>query len=108
MRKFTLCPNSEKVILHNLAPEMTIQVIINDEEEYDEYDDVFEAFEFMGNRIVVKWCADKNVISQFENYNLIRSILRRAWRWYRSQVYIEKKEFVPGAMEDKRHCNLFN
>lgn len=104
VKKFSFAEDlSGNFLRHNLSPEMLIQIILNDDDEYNVHEDVFEVFEFRDNKIVVKWCADKAVISQFEDYSLIRSILRRAWGWYRSQVYIEKKGYLPGAMEDDRY-----
>ena len=95
-----LCGN---FLRHNLSPKMLIQIILNDEDEYNEHDDVVEVFKYRDNKIVVKWCAGTNVRSQFEDYRLVRSILRRAWGWYRSQVYIEKKRFLPCATEDDKY-----
>lgn len=79
-----------------------IQVIINDEDDYDVWEDIYELFEFRGNKIVVKWLADEYEIDECEDCGLIRSILRRAWSWYRSKVYIEKKEYQEGVWEDER------
>ena len=97
--KFSFDPQNEGIILHNLPPEMRIQIIINDSENYS-LEDVFEIFEFRGNKIVVKWLADDDEINECEDYGFIRSILRRAWNWYRSQVFIEKYTPPAGAMED--------
>jgi len=104
VEKFSFTENlSRNFLRHNLPPEMLIQIIRNDDDEYNVYDDLFEVFEFRDNKIVVKWCAEKNIRSQFNDYNLIRSILRRAWGWYRSQVYIEKKNYLSGATEDDKY-----
>jgi hypothetical protein len=103
MQKFSFDPQNENFIRHNIEPEMLIQIIINDNEEYDVFEDVYELFEFRGNKIVVKWYADEDEVEEIEDFSHIRSILRRAWSWYKSQVYIKKKEFVAGVMEDESY-----
>ena len=99
MQKFTFSENNDKIILHNLPPEMMIQVIFNDEDEYDVFEDVYELFEFRGNKIVVKRYSDTYKIDEMIDYQLVRNILRKAWKWYKSQVYIEKKMYEPGPLE---------
>ena len=103
MQKFSFLSETDRVIYHNLPPEMEIQLIFNDEDEYDIWNDCFELFEFRGNKIVVKWLADEEELNEVEDFGQIRSILRRAWQWYKSQVYIEKKEYLAGPMEDDRY-----
>ena len=103
MKKFSFSKDNKKIILHNLEPKIMIQIIFNNEEEYDEWADVFEHFEFRGNYIVVKWYEDPYEIEEIEDYRLIRSILRRAWGWYRNQMYIPARTFVPGPMETERY-----
>ena len=104
MQKFTLSKDDDKFILHNLPPQILIQLIFNDEDEYSVFEDVYELFEFRGNKIVVKWYADNYEIEEIDDFSEIRSILRRAWKWYKSQVYIEQMHIirVEGDMEDER------
>jgi len=102
MEKFVFLKNDENFILHQLPPKILIQIILNDSVEYDVFEDVYEMFEFRGNKILVKWYADEDEISEIEDFRLIRSILRRAWGFYKSKVFIDKREFIAGVMEDER------
>jgi len=99
MNKFEII--DANLIKHNFEPKMIIQVIFNDEDNYNVLQDIYELFYFRGNKIVVKWYNDN--ADELDDYSHIRSILRRAWAFYRSKIYIEKKEYIAGAMEDERY-----
>lgn len=109
MQKFSFTTDEgNRIIRHNLAPEMLIQIIINDDDEYSIWGDCFELFEFRGNKIIVKWLADEDELEEIEDYTHIRSILRRAWQWYKSQVNIEKKEPEIPPVETARYHLSFH
>ena len=74
MSKFSFSPNNDKIILHNLPPTMEIQVIFNDEADYDVNNDVYEVFYFIDNKIIVKWLADEDEMSKINDYSQIRRI----------------------------------
>jgi hypothetical protein len=101
MERYTLHPENDRIIHHNLKPEMTIQVIMNNDGAYDWTTDVFETFEFRGNRVVVKWLPDTNLMEPRVDFKRIRTVLKHAWNWYRNQVYIPRS--CGGAMEDEQY-----
>ena len=109
MCKFSFTDDpGNRVIRHNLEPEMLIQVIYNREDAYlDLFNDCFELFEFRGNEIILKWLADDDELEEIEDFNHVRSILRRSWKWYRSQVYIEEFKPEHGPVETARYALSF-
>lgn len=108
MQKFTFLDETKRHIRHNLVPDMFIQIIINDDDDYEVWEDCFELFEFRGNKIIVKWLADEDELEAIEDYSHIRSILRRAWKWYKSQVTIEERVPDVAPMETARYRLSFN
>jgi len=105
-QKFSFINENPKRISHNLDPMMTILVIQNDEEEYDVLPDCYEQFEFLGNKFVIKWDIDPKELDDMEdevNYEHVRSILRRAWHYYKSHVRIEKRISPPGPDETDKY-----
>lgn len=92
MKKFELEGN---IIHYKLNPELKIRVVKNDDFDYKKSGNIYEPFKFRGNSFVflVLNELDPNV-----NFNLINSILRRAFYWYKSQVYIEK--YIPEKEKD--------
>jgi hypothetical protein len=105
MQKFTFDNEAQTIIRHNLVPYFRIEVIFNDEYACGA-SEVFEVFEFRGNKITFRviWDDDLAMSSMpIEAYSVehISSILRRAWKFYRAHVYIERKKYTPGPMEDE-------
>lgn len=90
------------IIRHNLEPRFILEVIKNNEEEYDVWNDVYDLFEFRGNQFafVILW--SEIDLDEVKDFSLIRSVINRAWKWYKSQVHIEKYVPQDGAMEDER------
>jgi hypothetical protein len=105
MQKFSFTDDpGNGVIRHNLEPEMLIQVIYNREApDLLIYEDCFELFEFRGNEIILKWLADYDELDAIEDYTHIRSILRRAFKWYKSKVFIEEKKKEPELFTTARY-----
>lgn len=96
--------NGATFIKHNLYPRIEIQVIKNNNFPYDEWEDVYNVFEFRCNEFafVVVWAEVD--LDELDDYHLIQSILKRAWNWYKNNVYIEK--YTPtdtGIMEDDNY-----
>lgn len=107
MKKFTIkkvASAGATYILHNLEPKFKIQVIQNDDFEYDIWNDVYDLFEFRGNKFAFVIISSEINLDKVDDFSQIRSIINRAWKWYKSQVYIEKytPEDEEGVMEDER------
>lgn len=85
---------------------MEFKVLINpiDGEDYDAMEDVYQDFNFRGNYIV---CLMLNP-DDFEpepmpvGYQKIHAINRKAFKWFRSKVYIPEYEKPEGVWEDER------
>lgn len=108
MQKFSFDENNNSIIRHNLVPEMLIQIIYNREDpELNIMGDCFELFEFRGNEIILKWLVDEDELEEIEDYSHIRSILRRAWGWYKSNWFIKQKESEPGPIDTARYSLSF-
>lgn len=105
MKKFTIkkvASSGATYILHNLEPKLKIQVIRNDDFEYDKEDDIYDLFEFRGNIFAFVVISSEIDLDEVDDFSLIRSIIRRSWAWYKKQVYIEKYVPEDGAMENER------
>lgn len=103
MKRFDLHPNNERIILRQIKPQMEMLIIMNDDIDYDVWNDVYELFYFRGNKIIIKWLATEEEIEAVDNFYYIRSNLKKAWHWYKSQVYIEAKKQQEGPDEDQRY-----
>lgn len=104
MQKFTFENQEKTIIRHNIVPEFLIQVIMNrEDDQLDLLNDCFEMFEFRGNEIILKWLATQEELEEIEDFSHIRSILRRAWQFYRSNVFIEKYEKEPVKFESDKY-----
>lgn len=85
MKRFDFCSEDLLQIKHSLCPEKIIQVVVNpDPDELISWDGLFEKFSFNGYSFVFKWEDPFHP----EEYNLYKNVLKRAWKWYRSQVFI--------------------
>ena len=103
MQKFTFINPEKTLIKHNIDPKFEIEVIVNDSNDYSKFNDCYEQFEFMGNDFVFKHNGTEDEIEIIEDFRLIRSILRRAWKFYRSNVEVIPKVFVPGKAETEQY-----
>jgi len=109
MQRFSISPDNDKIILHNLSPQIKIQVIFNDEDDYEVYEDIYEVSKFNETKVTVIWLVDKESIEYIESLEIVKYleyvryihfILRRAWLWYRGQI--DKIGFKAGPMENER------
>ncbi|MFC5046884.1 hypothetical protein ACFSTE_10925 [Aquimarina hainanensis] len=91
MNKFTL-QEGGIFITHNIPPLLTIQIITNDNDEYDKFNDLYDIFSFRGNQFVFLVVEADTDLEHIEDYSLYRSIIKRAFKWYKNQVYIERHE----------------
>ncbi len=110
MKKFEIekvASNGATYVIHNLEPSFKMLVIKNDNHKYDKFGDVYELFQFRGNTfaLVVDEATAPFNFDDIQDFSHIRSIIKRAWRWYKSQTYIEK--FIPkekqGIIEDDKY-----
>lgn len=107
MKKFTInqvASSGATYIHHNLEPKLKIQVFQNKKIDYDIWHSVFDIFTFKNNSFIFLVVESEINLDEIDDFTYIRSVLKRAWQWYKSQVYIkkyipEKKESV---MEDER------
>lgn len=103
--KFEFTDKEKTTIKHHSG--MLFQVLINpvDGEDYDAMEDVYQEFDFRGNYIV---CLMLNP-DDFEpepmpvGYQKIHAINRKAFGWYRSQVYIPEYVKPEGVWEDDKY-----
>lgn len=107
MKKYTIekvAPLGTTYILHNLEPKFKMQIIQNNNFEYDTWNDIYDLFEFRGNKFVFVIVSSEIDLDKVDDFRQIRSIINRAWKWYRSQVHIEKytPEDEESVMEDER------
>ncbi|MGJ1499632.1 hypothetical protein ACR79R_20130 [Sphingobacterium spiritivorum] len=104
MNKFTFATEGKQYIKHNLVPDMLIQVIFNrEDDDLDIYNDVYDMIEFRGHEIIAKWVDYDEDFHIVEDFSHIRSILRKALKWYKSQVHIERFTEEPAPMETDRY-----
>ncbi len=104
MKKFKIqkvASSGATFILHNLEPRFKMQVIQNDNFDYDKLNDVYDLFKFRGNVFALVITESEIDLDSVEDFSLIRSIIRRAFSFYRNQVYIEK--YIP----EKRKEGVF-
>lgn len=104
MKKFRLetAPNGATFVYHNLNPELKIQVVKNKDFEYNELEDVYELFEFKGNIFAFVVVSSELDLNEIEDFSYIRSLLRKGWKWYKTQIYIEKYVKEGETREDER------
>lgn len=100
MQKFEFYDDvNNSLIKHNLEPKMLIQIILNrDDEDLEILEDCYEMFTFRGNEVIVKWLATEDELAEIENFAHIRSILRRAWNWFRNQ----KRGYIPELKQEPK------
>jgi hypothetical protein len=103
MQKFTFLNPEKTLIQHNIDPKFEIEIIVNDSNDYDKFNDCYDQFEFMYNDFVFKHNGTQDEIELIDDYRLIHSIIRRAWKYYRLNVHIERKVFVPGFTESLQY-----
>lgn len=107
MNKFTFHNADKSIIRHNLVPEMLIEVIKlqrhNDYQSEDlTFNDIFDEKIIKGWHFVFKIMNDEDV----EDYSYLRSILKRAAKWYQAkiamgEIKLEKFTPEPGQFEDE-------
>ncbi|MCY1520368.1 hypothetical protein D9M68_551430 [compost metagenome] len=91
MQKFEFTDETKQYIRHNLVPDMLIKIIFNrDDDDLDLFDDIFDLIEFRGHEIIAKWVDYDEDEHDIDDFSHVRSILRKAIKWYKSQVYIER------------------
>ncbi len=94
-------------IQHNLEPAFKMLVVKNDDFDYDKLEDVYDLFEFRGNifALVIDEATASFNFDNIEDFSHIRSVIKRAFGWYKNQVYIEKyvPEMKEGIFEDNRY-----
>ncbi len=108
MKKFKLKDLSkstgEVFIFHKLIPELKIQVITNDNFEYNKWDDVYDLFHYKNNEIAFVIVGAKEDLNEVSDYTPYQQVLKRAWKWYRSKVFIEENiETPPQVTEDNNY-----
>lgn len=104
MKKFEFATDDKAYIRHNLEPDMLIQIIFNrEDDDLDIWNDVFDMIEFRGHEIIAKWVDYDEDFHVIEDFSHVRSILRKALKWYKSQVYIDRYTPEPAAMETDRY-----
>jgi hypothetical protein len=108
MKKFKLLDLSkstgEVFIFHKLIPQLKIQVITNDNFEYDKWNDIYDLFYFKKNEIVLVVTQSDEDLNEVTDYTPYRQVLKRAWKWYRSKVYIEDNSIeLPSINEDDNY-----
>lgn len=79
----------EVFILHNLQPQLKMQLIVDNNFEYDQWHDVFDMLEFNGHEIVLVVKESSVNLDEIEDYSEIRHIIQRALKWYRNLTYIK-------------------
>ena len=109
MNKFEFYNKEKSIIRHNLVPEMLIEVIKlerpNDYEndDIDIWSDIFDEKTIKGHHFVFKILDDLQ-FEDLEDYRQIRSILKRASKWYQAKlamgfVSLEKYNQEPAIFE---------
>ncbi len=87
MKKFKIqkvASSGATFILHDLPPKFRIKVLQN--KEFDCKNVICEKFNFKGDIFIFVAVKDEVSLNNIEEYK-IRSIIKRAWRWYRSKIY---------------------
>ena len=109
MEQFSISIYKSNIIFHNLFPEIKIQVIFNEEDDYEVYEDVYEVSKYNGKKVVIVWVVDNfwiKYLESIENTEYIEFIkhvhliLRCAWVWYRGKI--DKTDFIAGPMENEK------
>lgn len=99
--------NEEKTIIRHIPTGMLFEVLLNptDGEDYDAWEDVYQNFEFRGNHITCLLLDSYKYEPEAMpvGWGRINSINRRAFKYYRQNVYIPAKEMTAGAFEDERY-----
>lgn len=91
MNKYEFYNEEKSIIRHNLAPDMLIEIIKlqrpNDYEnsDIDIWSDIFDEKTIKGHHFVFKVLDDLQ-FEDLEDFTQIRSILKRASKWYQAKV----------------------
>ena len=108
MLKYEFANADKSIIRHNLVPEMLIEVIKlnrpNDYEDIDIWSDIFDEKTIKGWHFVFRVLNDYD-FQDVEDYSRIRSILKRASKWYQAKVAMGEIELnrythEPSPLED--------
>lgn len=102
MNKYEFANKEKSIIRHNLVPDMLIEVIRlhrpNDYHSFDlTLDDIFDENFIKGWHFVFRIINDSD-FEDVEDFSHIRSILKRAGKWYQAKVAmgeIELKKYRP-------------
>lgn len=110
MNKYTFHNKEKSIIRHNLSPDMLIEVIRldlpKDCESADlSFNDIFDENTIKGWHFVFKIMNSED-FEEVEDYTRIRSILKRAGKWYQAKVAmgeikLQKYTPVTGSLEDE-------
>lgn len=109
--KFTFTNQEKTEIRHNLVPEFLIEVIKLDAPSDYRFgdllymDEIFDEILIRGHHFIFKLTDDEQ-FEDVQDFSHLRSILKRAGKWYKSQVVagfipLEKDIFEDAAMEDE-------
>lgn len=110
MNKYEFHNEEKSMIRHNLVPNFLIEIIKlsrpNDyeSEDIDIWSDIFDEKTIKGHHFVFKVLNEEG-FEDIEDYTQIRSILKRASKWYQAKVAIgfvtlEKYKPQPSIFED--------
>lgn len=78
----------EVFVLHNLKPKLKMLVVQNDNYNYNKIDDYYELLYLNGNKIALVVKSSTIDLNSIEDPLEIKRIIKRALKWYQSQVYI--------------------
>lgn len=101
MRKYEFLDEEKSIIRHNLVPEMLIKIIkLDAPNKYHSaklgFDDIFDEILIRGWHFVFLILNDED-FEHLEDFTQVRSILKRAAKWYKSQViagFIPLKKYI--------------
>ncbi|MCQ4139225.1 hypothetical protein [Chryseobacterium sp. EO14] len=103
MNKYQFENKEKSIIRHNLVPEMLIEVIrLERPNDYDSTDinicnDIFDELPIKGWHFVFRVINDEE-FEDVEDFSHIRSIIKRAGKWYKAKVVIGEiplEKYIP-------------
>lgn len=110
MNKYQFENQEKSIIRHNLVPEMLIEVIrLERPDDYASaglgFSDIFDEIPIKGWHFVFRVMNDKD-FEDVEDFSHIRSIIKRAGKWYKAKVVIGEirlEKFIPkeNPLEDE-------